>query len=75
MDGVSATRLMRALDRKDSGSVPIIAMTANAYDTDIKKCMDAGMNGHLAKPVSPEKMYQKIAKEIAKENRHGNHVL
>ena len=51
MDGYEATRAIRALDRPDASSVPIIAMTANAFDEDRKKSKAAGMNAHLAKPL------------------------
>ena len=51
MDGYEATRVIRALDRPDASSVPIIAMTANAFDEDRKKSKAAGMNAHLAKPL------------------------
>ena len=50
MDGVSATRAIRALARADAKTIPIIAMTANAFDEDAKACFEAGMNAHLAKP-------------------------
>ncbi len=51
MDGVSATRLIRALSRPDALSVPIIALSANAFEEDVKQCLSAGMNAHLSKPV------------------------
>ena len=51
MDGYEATRAIRALDRPDASSVPIIAMTANAFDEDRKRSKAAGMNAHLAKPL------------------------
>ena len=51
MDGYEATRAIRALDRPDASTVPIIAMTANAFDEDRKKSKAAGMNAHLAKPL------------------------
>jgi CheY-like chemotaxis protein len=60
MDGVTATKEIRALHRPDAKKIPIIAMTANAYAEDIKTCLEAGMNAHLAKPVDPEAMYQEI---------------
>lgn len=56
MDGLSATKAIRALDREDAGTIPIIAMTANAFDEDEKKCMEAGMNAHLVKPLDIQKM-------------------
>ncbi len=51
MDGLAATRAIRALDRPDARSIPILAMTANAFDEDARQCLDAGMNAHLAKPL------------------------
>lgn len=54
MDGYEATREIRSLDRADASSVPIIAMTANAYKEDIDKALEAGMNGHVAKPIDVE---------------------
>lgn len=51
MDGLTATREIRALERPDARTIPIIAMTANAFAEDAQKCMDAGMNAHIAKPL------------------------
>lgn len=62
MDGYMATKEIRGLDRKDAQSIPIIAMTANAFSEDVKKALDAGMNDHLAKPVEAKKMTSTIAK-------------
>lgn len=56
MDGLTATRTIRALDRQDAKTIPIIAMTANAFREDAEKCMEAGMNAHLAKPLDDEKL-------------------
>ncbi len=56
MDGYEATKLIRALDNKDVAEIPIVAMTANAFDEDRKASFDAGMNEHISKPVSIEKM-------------------
>jgi CheY-like chemotaxis protein len=61
MDGLTATKKIRELSRKDAKAIPIIAMTANAYDTDIQNCLDAGMNSHLSKPVDPAKIYSTLA--------------
>ncbi|SHK21293.1 ATP-binding protein [Hespellia stercorisuis] len=58
MDGIAATKAIRELDCVDAQTVPIIAMTANAFDEDVKKSLDAGMNAHLAKPVDPKQMFQ-----------------
>ena len=51
MDGMTATRTIRSLSRTDAKTIPIIAMTANAFDEDAKKCIAAGMNAHLTKPI------------------------
>lgn len=56
MDGFETTRTIRGMDRADAKTIPIIAMTANVFDEDVQKCMDAGMNGHLAKPLDVEKL-------------------
>lgn len=53
MDGYDATREIRSLDRPDAASIPIIAMTANAFAEDVKKAKEAGMNEHIAKPLDP----------------------
>lgn len=61
MDGLEATKAIRKLDRADATSIPVIAMTANAYEDDMKKSMEAGMNAHLAKPIEPTKLYETLA--------------
>lgn len=66
MDGLQATKAIRNLDKTDAKSVPIIAMSANAFEEDIKTSLAAGMNQHLAKPVEPQKMYAVLADEIEK---------
>lgn len=58
LDGYEATRLIRAMERKDAHEVPIIAMTADAYEDDVRKSIAAGMNGHIAKPIDPDKLYE-----------------
>ena len=62
MDGLSAARAIRALDRPDAKTIPIIAMTANAFEEDARKCMDAGMNAHLPKPLQMENVVATIAR-------------
>lgn len=57
MDGLEATREIRALMRADAKTVPIVAMTANAFAEDVAKSRDAGMNAHLSKPIEPEALY------------------
>ena len=64
MDGLTATKAIRALNRSDAGTIPIIAMTANAFEEDVKKCLDAGMNAHLAKPLDIEKVKKTICEQI-----------
>lgn len=66
MDGLSATKAIRALDREDAGTIPIIAMTANAFDEDEKKCMEAGMNAHLVKPLDIQKMREAVCRYLNK---------
>lgn len=56
MDGLEATRKIRKLSRKDAATIPIIAMTANAFAEDKKKTKEAGMNGHLTKPIDRQKL-------------------
>jgi CheY-like chemotaxis protein len=62
MDGYEATRQIRALPRDDAKTVPIIAMTANAYREDIDRALDAGMNGHLAKPIDIGEVIQALTR-------------
>lgn len=58
MDGLEATRQIRAMNRADAGIVPIIAMTANAFVEDVEKALKAGMNQHLAKPLDMNRLLQ-----------------
>ncbi len=58
MDGYEATRQIRAMDNGYGSKVPIIAMTANAFDEDIKKCKAVGMNDHIAKPIDYDRMFK-----------------
>lgn len=62
MNGLEATRAIRSLDRPDAKTIPIIAMTANAFAEDAKNCIDAGMNEHLSKPLDMQKMIAALAK-------------
>ena len=66
MDGLAATRAIRALSRSDAAEIPIIAMTANVFDEDVQHSLEAGMNAHLAKPVEPDKLYTTLAEFIKK---------
>ncbi|NLD19394.1 MAG: transporter substrate-binding domain-containing protein [Clostridiales bacterium] len=67
MDGLEASKNIRSLDRADSKTVPIIAMTANAFEEDIKKSLNAGMNVHLSKPIDPNKLYETIGSLIGEK--------
>ena len=64
MDGLEATRTIRAMDREDARTIPIIALTANAFDEDVQRSMQAGLNAHLSKPVEPEVLYKTMEKLI-----------
>ena len=61
MDGYAATHAIRALDRPDARSIPILAMTANAFDEDAHQCLAAGMNAHLAKPLQIRQVISTLA--------------
>ena len=61
MDGLEAAGAIRALDRSDAETVPIIAMTADSSEKDVKCALDAGMNGFAAKPIDPLKLYSCLA--------------
>ncbi|MEG2837766.1 MAG: response regulator, partial [Erysipelotrichaceae bacterium] len=67
MDGITAAQSIRQMRKKDAKKIPIIAMTANAFDEDIKKTKDAGMNAHLAKPIEPLLLYQTLQKILFKK--------
>ena len=60
MDGLEATRRIRAMDRADAKTVPIIALTANAFDEDVQHSMQAGLNAHLSKPVEPDVLFETL---------------
>ena len=68
MDGAEVVRNIRKLNRTDALTIPVIAMTANAFKEDIQKCMDAGMNEHLAKPVDTKKMLEVLGSYRRKWN-------
>jgi CheY-like chemotaxis protein len=60
MDGLEATRTIRALEREDAKTIPIIALTANAFDEDVQRSLQAGLNAHLTKPVQPEILFETL---------------
>lgn len=61
-NGLEATREIRVLPRRDAKSVHILAMSANAFESDIQECIKAGMDGHIAKPITMELLKEKLAK-------------
>lgn len=64
MDGLEATRIIRDMDREDAKEIPIIALTANAFDEDVQRSMQAGLNAHLSKPVEPATLFDTLEKLI-----------
>ena len=66
MDGYKATQTIRKLSDEKKACIPIIAMTANAFEEDARKCVEAGMNAHLAEPFQMEKAIAAIAEHCKK---------
>ena len=67
MNGYEATKAIRALDSDYCKTLPIIAMSANAYDDDVKACLAAGMNAHIAKPFNPDELLKLLNEQIGKK--------
>ena len=67
MDGLEATRRIRASKKSDAASIPMIALTANAFDEDVQRSLQAGLNAHLTKPVQPDSLYETL-ESLIKEN-------
>ena len=63
MDGYEATAAIRGMEREDAG-IPILAMTADAFSEDIQKCLECGMNDHLAKPIDVQALTFKLKKVL-----------
>ena len=70
MNGYDATVRIRSLDRADAASVPIIAMTADAFEDDIRKCLSVGMNAHVAKPIDPAVLYRTLSEVLKNSQNH-----
>lgn len=70
IDGITATKMIRELDREDARSIPIIAMTANAFDEDANRCLAAGMNAHLAKPLQMDKLMETLRRYCGQAKMH-----
>ncbi|MBR4514319.1 MAG: response regulator [Lachnospiraceae bacterium] len=60
MDGLEAARAIRAMERDDAKTIPIIALTANAFDEDVQRSLQAGLNAHLSKPIDPDSLYETL---------------
>ena len=67
MDGLEATRRIRALDTPKARAIPIIAMTANVFREDIEKCLDAGMDDHLGKPLDLSLVFAKLRRYLGQK--------
>ena len=68
-DGHEATRAIRAMDRPDAKTIPIFAMTANAFIEDRRKALESGMNEHLPKPIDPDALYRLLVKYLTERGR------
>ena len=66
IDGLEATRQIRSMKRSDAGTIPIIAMTADAFEEDRQRSYQAGMDEHLSKPLDPDLVYRVLAQQLAK---------
>jgi CheY-like chemotaxis protein len=64
MDGYEATRRIRALNISAAKNIPIVAMTANVFREDVEKCLEAGMNDHVGKPLDFEEVLEKLKKYL-----------
>ena len=64
MSGLEAARAIRALERSDAKTIPIIAMTADAFAEDIQNCFDSGMNAHVAKPIDIDDLARLLKKHL-----------
>lgn len=64
MDGLTTSKKIRAMERPDAKTIPIIAMTANAFKEDAERCIIAGMNAHLAKPLEIDKIISAIHENL-----------
>lgn len=67
MDGYKATQAIRHLPDKDKACIPIVAMTANAFEEDKKAALAAGMNGHIAKPIQVDKLLSTLSEIIRQQ--------
>ncbi len=68
MDGIEAAKAIRSLERPDAKTIPIIAMTANAFREDMEETALAGMNAHLSKPIEPQKLYDTLSTYLCRSH-------
>ncbi len=64
LNGLQATEAIRGMDREDSKNIPIIALTANAFDEDVQRSMKAGLDAHLSKPVEADALFATLEELI-----------
>ena len=69
MDGLEATAAIRKLDRSDAKKIPIVALTANAFDEDVERSLQAGLNAHLSKPLDPAKIFETLERLIGESRK------
>jgi CheY-like chemotaxis protein len=62
MDGLKAAETIRQMEREDAKKIPMIALTANAFDEDVQKSLQAGLDAHLTKPIQPEVLFETLEK-------------
>jgi CheY-like chemotaxis protein len=70
MDGLEAAREIRSHNSPNSAKVPIVAMTANVFKEDVEKCLEAGMNDHVGKPLDFDEVMDKLRRYLALPSRH-----
>lgn len=75
MNGLEATRMLRKSERADLRTIPIVAMTADAFAEDVQNCLNAGMDAHLAKPVDVEKVLTTIRRLREKSTQSGSQSI
>lgn len=71
MDGLTSTRKIRKLNREDAKTIPIIALSANAFDVDIRESLNAGMNAHLSKPADSDLLYSTLRRWLSNSSKKG----
>lgn len=70
MDGYEAARTIRSMDRPEAAGVVILAMTANAFSEDVQKSLEAGMDGHISKPIDIEIVLSKLSRVLSQRAGH-----